>query len=149
MQYRWAGINDAKELSVKRLQSLGIGETDTSYAQIFENCMEYFRKAIPNQSCEAVIADAYGQCAGVGILFYYASVPSVFNPKGKNAYLACMYVEPEYRGVGIGTAILNRLLGRAKEQGYDVVLLNSSEMGRPLYENAGFQPVENAMVCKR
>lgn len=149
MDYRFANEKDIDLLTSMRLASLNFAGNEEAYHEVRKNCLAYFQKSVPGKRCEAILAETCGRCVGVGILFYYTSVPSAFNPKGKNAYLACMYVEPAHRGAGIGTAILNRLLARAKEQGYDVVLLNSSELGRPLYEKAGFQPVENAMVCKR
>lgn len=149
MYYVWAEPKDAMELSVKRLAACGIGAEDAAYENLLENCMEYFREALPVQSCEAVMAQEQGRCLGVGILFYYRSVPSAFNPKGKYAYIACMYVEPEYRGLGIGTELLQRLMDRSKGKGYDAVLLNSSEMGMSLYRKAGFVPVENGMIYSR
>lgn len=50
-------------------------------------------------------------------------------------------VEESHRRRGIGTAISRAVLRRGREAGCSVGVLQSSEMGRPVYEEMGFETV--------
>lgn len=48
----------------------------------------------------------------------------------------------------VGTAILKRLIHHTQEKGYDIVMLNASEMGKGLYRKFGFEDIHNGMIRK-
>lgn len=57
-----------------------------------------------------------------------------------------IYVRPKYRTQGIGTGILQRLMGYARKNGYQEVLLETGEFLKEsckLYARFGFQRIEN------
>ena len=93
-----------------------------------------------------ILVEKEQKCIGTGIVFYYDSVPSKINLTGKNAYITGMYVEPEYRGRGVAKEILRRVISRVSGKGYKVIMLNASDMGRPLYEKVGFQEIHGGMI---
>jgi putative acetyltransferase len=56
-----------------------------------------------------------------------------------------MYVDPAWRGRGVGRALLETLIARAREMGYQAVRLGTvAEMtaARALYASLGFVPIE-------
>ncbi len=56
-----------------------------------------------------------------------------------------MYVRPEFRGKGIGRALLEALLAEAQQIGYPTVRLDSARFmkaAHSLYRSAGFQEIE-------
>ena len=56
-----------------------------------------------------------------------------------------MYVRPEFRGKGIGRALLEALVAEAKEIGYPTVRLDSARFmkaAHTLYRSAGFREIE-------
>lgn len=55
------------------------------------------------------------------------------------ASIYCVATLPEARGRGIGTAITREPLLEAKNGGYDVAVLEASEMGLPVYRRLGFK----------
>ena len=148
IQYRLATHNDVDLLMAQRLKFVEILESDEMYKSLKENCYKYFEKAFIDSTCDVILAEDNEQCIGTGIVFYYASVPSVFNPAGENAYITSMYVEPDYRCRGIGTKILNGLVEKIRERGLKVIMLNASDMGKMMYEKIGFVESAGGMILK-
>lgn len=66
--------------------------------------------------------------------------PSIYTG-ALDAYLEEFYVAPEHRGRGLGRALLEAAMERARERGAARIELNTGEMdvaARHLYESAGF-----------
>lgn len=59
-----------------------------------------------------------------------------------------MYVDSNYRKQGIGTTILEKLVEKAKMRGYRMIMLNASDMGKPMYRKMGFTNTQNGMILK-
>ncbi len=51
-----------------------------------------------------------------------------------------LYVKAEFRRRGVASALMTAVETWARENGYDVLRLRASEMGRPLYATLGFTP---------
>jgi GNAT superfamily N-acetyltransferase len=51
-----------------------------------------------------------------------------------------VYTEPAWRGKGIARALMQKVMGWARAQGSDRVVLHASAAGRPLYQSLGFMP---------
>lgn len=146
MQYRAATHDDIDLLVSQRMHFIDVDKSSKNYSQIKENCYSYFRQALVRETCDVILAENNGSCIGTGIVFYYDSVPSAFNITGKNAYITSMYVDPEYRRKGIGTEIVSRMIAKARERGYPIIMLNASDMGKPLYYKLGFSEINNGMI---
>ena len=146
MLYRAATQEDIDLLVFMRMIFLEIEENNPEYEMIKENCYTYFRDAFAKDACDVILAEEKGKCIGTGIVFYYDSVPSAFNVTGKNAYITSMYVEPEYRGNGVGTDIVKEIIKLVKKRNYTVIMLNASDMGKPMYVKLGFQEIHNGML---
>lgn len=74
---------------------------------------------------------------GVAVVRYQDSIWS----EGVECYLAELYVVPSERGRGLGRALMEAVLHRARERGGDYMLLGTSETdtaARALYESLGF-----------
>ena len=57
-----------------------------------------------------------------------------------------LFVHPDYRGAGVGTALLDGLLDHGRSAGVERVWLSVQRSNRPairLYRNAGFSPTES------
>ena len=146
--YRNAVIADLSFLVESRLDFIGITRDDSDFEFIKNNISRYFQQSIEEKSCDIILAEHNGFIVGTGIVFYYNSVPSTFNPLGKNAYITSMYVSEEYRRWGIGTVVLDKLVSLAKDRGYSVLFLQASDMGKPLYEKYGFSDSKAGMFLK-
>jgi GNAT superfamily N-acetyltransferase len=92
------------------------------------------------------VAEEDGQFVACCGLVLQTRPPTTRNLSGLEAYIYNMYTRPEYRGRGIGTRLVNEVLAAARELGAGRVRLDASDMGRPVYEAAGF--VANAAAMQ-
>lgn len=56
-----------------------------------------------------------------------------------------MYVDPEWRGRGVGRALMERVIAGARERGYGTLrlgTLHDMEAAQALYHSLGFRPIE-------
>jgi phosphinothricin acetyltransferase len=86
-----------------------------------------------------VAENAVGEVVGWGSL-------NVFNPRAAYRFVAdfSVYVERAYRGKGVGSALLARLIELAREHGYHKLVLSafpSNAGGMALYAKYGFRTV--------
>jgi ribosomal protein S18 acetylase RimI-like enzyme len=66
--------------------------------------------------------------------------PHALDPAGENrAYVLNIFVEAEYRRLGLARALVELCLAEARRRGIRVVSLHASREGVPLYEGLGFK----------
>ncbi len=76
----------------------------------------------------------------------FAEKPPYFTcPSGKLGILSSMYTDPDYRRMGIATALLDRVVKEAKDYGCGTIYITASDMGVKLYEAYGFRHNGNFM----
>jgi ribosomal protein S18 acetylase RimI-like enzyme len=78
------------------------------------------------------LAGEDGQVAAVGLGIVGDAIAGIFN----------IATVPAYRGRGYGRAVSSRIVADAVACGADLVYLQSSEDGFPLYQSMGFHTVE-------
>jgi len=103
---------------------------------------EFFAMA-PNNDIDCYLVTEEGKIVGGCAVSILRMLPSYKNRTGLQAYLHNMYVEPDYRGKGIATALLEFILDTYTKRGIRRFTLHASEMGRPLYEHMGFEKSDN------
>ena len=79
-----------------------------------------------------------GEPVGMASLFEYRRMPKPGRADSRWGYVSNMFVRPEHRGRGIGTALLDAILAAAEERGYARLVLSPSERAVGLYARAGF-----------
>ena len=68
--------------------------------------------------------------------------PAVSRPGVKHLvqpFLLSMYTEPEWRGRGLASRIVDEAVNWSKKNGYAAIMLHASPMGRRLYLRQGFK----------
>lgn len=84
-------MNDLDFLVESRLDFIYISSADENYELIKKNLYLYFEKSLEEKQCDIVLAEFNFLVIGTGNVFYYDSVPSLFNPWGKTLILqACL-----------------------------------------------------------
>lgn len=148
INYRRATIEDMAFLVNSRLNFIHVTKDDPDYELLKSNICTYFENGFKEKQFDIVLAEHNNSIIGTGIIFYYDSVPSLFNPWGKNAYITSMYVDKNYRRHGIAINILDQLIQIAKVKGNHVFILIELKMGRPVYEKYGFHDGRKGMILK-
>ena len=91
-----------------------------------------FNLRIEQRENVIVVAEVEKQIAGFGEISLSQSE------------LTALYVNPDFKRQGIGTAIIQDLESRAKEQGIKALTLHSSLTAVPFYEKNGFRAVKQS-----
>lgn len=89
------------------------------------------------------ILQYYGVLKGIGVLYRGLKLEQIIAPpKGNTHYLAHVAVDPQYRGRGIGTAMMNDKIVEGVRMGRHTASLDVSienPRAQALYENLGFE----------
>jgi GNAT superfamily N-acetyltransferase len=94
------------------------------------------------QSGEAVGFVAYapdGMPVGSGLVWFRSDQPRPKIPGETLPYILSMYTDSQWRGRGVASGIVRRLVATCRERGYPSVVLHASEQGRSLYGRLGFE----------
>lgn len=149
LNYRKATIEDIDLLTKTRIEVLraanGLSD-DTDMTEVEHQSYEYYRKALHDNTHTAYLVFDGDRFAGAGGISYYQVMPTFHNPGGNKAYIMNMYTRPEYRRQGIARRMLDILISDAKSRGIRFITLEATQMGKPLYEKAGFVPLKNEMI---
>jgi len=134
----------ADEAQRKLVRRVGAAESDlyaATLAEGFEAPVDAFGSlmgggVLDDDAMAGYLAEEPGHPAGTGLGVRTAGVVGVFN----------IAVAPTARGRGLGRAITEVVVRDGFAAGADAAYLQSSEMGRPLYESMGFRLVETWTV---
>jgi GNAT superfamily N-acetyltransferase len=81
-----------------------------------------------------------GQVAGSGCIWIREQQPIPMSSRLEVPYLMSIYTESGFRRRGVARLIVETAMAWCRTHGYDRVLLDASETGKPLYEKLGFKP---------
>ncbi|HLM70317.1 MAG TPA: GNAT family N-acetyltransferase [Thermoplasmata archaeon] len=111
--------------------------------EIVEHDPRYRRWMRPRLLSEEVtgfVADGPdGQPVGSGLVWFRSDQPRPKMPTLVTPYILSMYTHPDWRGKGIASGIVRRLVAACRERGYPSVVLHASEQGRSVYSRLGFE----------
>ena len=109
---------------------------------------DYIESAMADGTYVEWLAMDGEKIAGTGGLTFYRLLPHAERPTGAVAYIDNVFTYPEYRGKGIANKLLDLIVQTACEYGCDLVLLDATEMGRPIYEKYGFKNMDGNMMLR-
>ena len=168
LRYEIATIDDLEILTATRIEVLRAAnklDPSTDMSLVEKESYSYYKQALPERTHIAVLVyddDNYnddkcnnnksnhskcynGKFVGAGGISFYKVMPTYHNPTGKKAYIMNMYTRPEYRRKGIAYHTLDLLISEAKKMGVTHILLEATDMGKPLYEKYGFVKMKDEM----
>lgn len=142
---RQAGPGDADRLARMRYEFRAAEDPPVEDAEAFlERCLPWMRRrlAAGEDRWRCWVAEEDGRIVGH---VWVQRVPKVPNPAREaeaHAYLTNTYVEPERRGRGVGTALVEAAVAWCRRQGVDSVILWPTAASRGLYRRSGFDRSE-------
>lgn len=143
MEYR---IRTATAADIPQLCKLRLAYFDEEFgtlpadkaAAIKAHLPAYFEAHL-GRECIAVAAEAEdGTLVSNALLTVIEKPANPSFPCGRSGYVLGVFTEPEHRGQGLATQIMELILREAKRLRLDTVTLSASDMGKGIYEKLGF-----------
>ncbi len=138
MLYRKANLQDIDSLVNIRKQQL-VDEGIAPSIDIDDELTAYFNSVLNDGTLVEWIVEDENNIIATAAVAFYQFPPTYTNKTGKKGYITNMYTKDKYRGRGIATALLHKLVEEAKAKGISKLWLGASKMGRPVYEKFGFR----------
>ena len=86
-----------------------------------------------------LVEDQRGRIAGGGCVWLQSIQPRPHRVGQHQPYLLSMYTEPEFRGLGVASMVVNAAIDWSRKSHYQRLMLHASEMGRGVYKRLGFK----------
>lgn len=85
---------------------------------------------LENSPCGCFVAEMEGRVVGTSTTIVY---------EDRFAWIGMVLVDPEFRGRGIGTRLLEKAIEQLDGVGVQTMKLDATPQGRPIYQKLGFQ----------
>ena len=144
LTYRKAQVEDMPtlmDLRKKQLMDEGIEPNIDIDAELHR----FFETKLTEGTLIQLVVEDNGEAVACGAVILYDFPPSYTNKTGKKGYITNMYTREDYRGQGIATRLLTKLVDEAKALGVPNLWLGASEMGKPVYKKFGFKESDDSL----
>ena len=149
VEIRIASKEDIDILMSSRLEMLKVVNDlpdDYVYSdEIVNESRDYFL----NGDHITVIATDEDEVIGCASMSYIWIMPTFSHPTGKRAHLMNVYTRSEYRRQGIARRMVELLIEETWKKGVTEISLDTTVLGKPLYESLGFSDSTECMVLTR
>ena len=108
---------------------------DTDFQLLEELTLAGFEQGRAKVTC----VERDGKPVSMCLMSLMDKMPNARIPDGSVGEIYGVYTLPEYRGRGYATACVSEMLQVADALGLQLVQLEASPMGRPVYESLGFK----------
>lgn len=146
ISYRFATIEDIDLLIERRLQFIEAKTENSNFFEIFQSMRQYLERSFQNQTFEAILALDEDKVIGEGMIYYYDTIPSLYNMSGITACIENLHVSLKYRQNGIGGNMLQYLIDSASKRNADIIFANVSEVSEKLFKEHSFANIHNTML---
>jgi GNAT superfamily N-acetyltransferase len=145
-QIRTATADDAEELARLRFAFRAERRPHTEpQSEFLGRCSRWMRERLLGSSWRCWVAMAEGRLVGTIWLQVIEKLPNPGDEPELHGYVSSVYVAPELRNHGVGTALVTACLGVCDELGLDAVFLWSTPDSRRLYQRRGFDPRDDLL----
>ncbi|WP_176585791.1 GNAT family N-acetyltransferase [Priestia megaterium] len=141
MKFRKATVNEIDQLIYLRKKQL-VDEGIEPNQEIDTELKEFFTNKMSDGSLVEWVVEDNDKIIATGAIIFYEFPPTYTNKSGKKAYITNMYTKESYRGQGIATKLLTKLVAEAKTAGIIKIWLGASKLGRPVYKKFGFNETD-------
>ena len=113
---RLATLDDVAALVDLRTKFLAEVTGSCAGPELIEALTQYFLRTLATGEFVAYVAESEGRIIATSGLVYYRHPPSAANLHSCEAYVMNMYTLPVWRGQGIATTLLDRLIELAQHK---------------------------------
>lgn len=125
-----------KELTALRMTYFReVYPPDTDFQTLEELTLAGFEQGRAKVTC----VERDGMPVSMCLMSLMDKMPNARIPGGSVGEIYGVYTLPEYRGRGYATACVSEILQVADTLGLELIQLEASPMGRPVYEALGFK----------
>ena len=136
---RPADARDAPVLARLRLAFRGeVAEAEEAAPVFLERCEGWMAARLAGKLWRAWVAEADGAAIGSAWLQVLEKLPNPVAEPEWHGYVSSLYVDPAWRGSGIGSALLAACLAECERREVDAVVLWPTPRSRSLYLRHGF-----------
>jgi GNAT superfamily N-acetyltransferase len=145
IRIRRAGSRDAVTLA--RLRDQFKHEDDEQslpgQADFLADCERWLEDRLTGGRWLAWVAECDGEVRGHVFVNRVEKMPSPLPHSAELGYVTNFYVQPGYRGRGLGRALLNAVEEHARTNHFDTLIVWPSDRSTALYKRAGYaEPIE-------
>ena len=135
---RLAVPEDAEALAEARVKQL-LDEGSEMRYDTRADMADYFRRRIADGGYLAWIAEADGRLIATAAVLLQEYPPSIDWHGERRGYVTGVYTVPEWRGRGLASELVGRIVEEARARGLGNLWLLASREGRGVYERLGFR----------
>ncbi len=149
IEYKKATIYDAESLAKIRVDFLSEANninTEIEKELMYKANIQFMYDSLANGNFSSWLAIENREIVATSGISFYILPPNKKCPNGKVAYIGNMFTYPKYRKQGIASKLFILAVEESKKHGCTKLLLNATDMGRPIYEKFGFVDTHNDMV---
>jgi len=111
-----------------------------------DDAQKFMRDAIEAGRWHVWVAEVDGQIVSHAFVAYVDKVPRPTRERRRIAYLTNVYTRPDFRGRGIGGALIERAQARAAEADVELMMVWPSDESIDFYRRQGFAPSEEPVI---
>ena len=138
MNYRLSIKEDIPLLIELRKRQL-IDEGQNPDVNMDQELVKFFNNHFADNTLVEWVAEEDGKIVGTAAILFFEFPPAFTNHSGIKGYITNMYTAPEYRGQGLASELLKKVLDEARSRSVKNILLAASDMGKPVYKKVGFE----------
>ena len=147
MRVRLATPDDAAMLAQLRLNlRASLHELREDEAAFVERCTRWMSERLSEADrWRCWIAEREGTVLGAVWVQLIEKIPNPIAAPESYVYLTNFFVQPEHRGAGVGSQLLDAALSWSKSNNAELVLLWPTERSKTLYARHGFVTADDFM----
>ena len=112
-----------------------------------ENIRVFYKEKMLKDECHTLVGYHLNRIISTATIYYYDILPSNENSKGKVGQITNVWVDENYRHLGIGRYMVEYLIENYQKD-VGMICLNSSKEGMNMYLHLGFKKKDNYLIYR-
>jgi GNAT superfamily N-acetyltransferase len=113
-----------------------------------EDCRAFLADAITGGRWHIWVAESEGRIVSHAFVALVDKVPRPIRENARIAYLTNVYTRPEFRGRGIGAAVIRRAQEAAHEADVELMIVWPSDESAEFYKREGFVEPDEPLIWR-